>query len=221
MAAAGLPHKERSGRAAIARRTPFVSVHAHSQTRAGRGQGSPETETGVRGGRESPARSTLFPLGLLRAAGGPGRRAARGGQEARRWGRRWHGPRSATWRSPHVTAADQWRAAGAPLRLRGLGLEIQNLTLGQPSASRSELGVAGRGAPNCSFRNPEPSARRVSWSPVGTPGRAGPENGGKKPEASGAGPRRLLLPAVQGNSKVNETGPGGLRATHPHPGAWP
>lgn len=56
MAAAVLPHKERSERAAIARQTPFVSVHAHSQMRAGRGRGSRETETGVRGGRESPAR---------------------------------------------------------------------------------------------------------------------------------------------------------------------
>lgn len=51
----------------------------------------------------------------------------------------------------------------------GPGLEIQNLTLRQPSASRSELGVAGRGAPNCWFRNPESSARRVSWSLVGDP----------------------------------------------------
>lgn len=101
----------------------------------------------------------------------------------------------------------------------GPGLEIQNLTLGQPSASRSELGVAGRGVPNCSVGNPEPSARRVSWSPVRIPGRAGPANGGKEPGASGAGPRLLLLPAVQGNSKVNEAGHGRPWAPQPHPTA--
>lgn len=79
MAAAGLPHKERSGRAAIARQTPFVSVHAHSQTRAGRGQDSLETETGARRGRESPARSTF----VSSRAAQSGRRAREEGGERR------------------------------------------------------------------------------------------------------------------------------------------
>lgn len=77
----------------------------------------------------------------------------------------------------------------------GPGLEIQNLTLGQPSASSPELGVAGRGAPSAArslARNPAPAASR--GTPCGPLGRAGPANGGKEPKASGAGPRRLLCP---------------------------
>lgn len=119
MAAAGLPHKERSGRAAIARQTPFVSVHAHSQTRAGRGQDRLETETGARRGRESPARSTF----VSSRAAQSGRRAREEGGE-RRVGGEARGAEVAraalrNMAEPHVTAAGQWRAAGAPLRLRG------------------------------------------------------------------------------------------------------
>lgn len=170
-----------------------------------------EARTAWRPKRVRVADASLPPVALCFLSGCSERQAGRGGGRREAGRRRGAGGGGGTGRAPQHGGAPRdrrWPMASsrrAPAA-RGPGLEIQNLTLGQPSASRSELGVAGRGAPNCSFLSPEPSACRVSWSPVGTPGRAGPANGGKEPQASGAGPRRLPLPAVQGNSKVNWTG---------------